>query len=251
MAKASHVSGYVNQRDIVNQVADREVPGNPLKLVGEMVTATAVRELSEIGLSSLPSPPKLKGTVPFYYFDKENLFFFLFEQQVPAWTVFNEAVHMFPWSLDELVQVRHHQVILNALKLLTRPMSEVQKRRASRILALNLTAHGEPGLSTRFDQWASGGTPPTDLDSALEEARGRTVSLKYSAGREFYVDGLAGLQYRIFFSHLVPAYAEIGVPGAAQLLEELGLSTERSAAIRKLGNLYHDEHFMASVPIEV
>jgi hypothetical protein len=61
---------------------------------------------------------------------------------------------------------------------------------------------------------------------------------------------LSGFQFREFFTTLLPFYARIGVPGAA---EQLALTEEepKRAALARLSRLYHDQRVMESIAIEL
>jgi hypothetical protein len=63
--------------------------------------------------------------------------------------------------------------------------------------------------------------------------------------------GMAGWQYREFFSVLLPLYAELGILGAADLLDLVRADSRKSMALALLAERYRDEDLMASIPIEV
>ena len=63
--------------------------------------------------------------------------------------------------------------------------------------------------------------------------------------------GLSGLQYREFFSLLLPYYAAVGVPGAADHLRRIDDEEEMQQAVARLGELYHDEGVMESISLEL
>ncbi len=77
------------------------------------------------------------------------------------------------------------------------------------------------------------------------------TGLQILDGDEFEVNGLAGLQYRIFFSHLLPLYAKLGVIGASAELMALNTDKRRIQAAESLSELYATEAYMLSLPIEV
>jgi hypothetical protein len=72
-----------------------------------------------------------------------------------------------------------------------------------------------------------------------------------SASREAQLMGLAGWQYREFFSVLLPAYAELGVDGARDMLLHVKSDSRKAATVDRLHELYQDERLMAAVPIEL
>jgi hypothetical protein len=63
--------------------------------------------------------------------------------------------------------------------------------------------------------------------------------------------GLSGLQYREFFSFLLPYYASVGVPGAAEHLRRMDNDEGTRLAVARLTELYHDEGVMESIPLEM
>ena len=251
MGKASHVSGYINECDQRPPSENQGVEARHDRFtigVGAAANAAA-RELLEIGLAR--PAPVFVGTVPFIYFDKENLFFFLFRQEIPRRQSFDDSVLMFNWTLDELVRVRRHHVLSNAIKLLDAQIRGEQLKRAARLIECNLRAHGDFELATNVASLGTADKPETNLSKCLKKAMEETVVFKYSGGIAVYVEGIAGLQYRAFFSHLLPNYAEIGVPGAAKMLEDIRNDERRATAVKDLQALYQNEEFMTSVPIEV
>jgi hypothetical protein len=250
MGKASHVSGYINQRDHMALIGRRrQKPAGQFDFSTATATVAAARELREVGL--LHPEPRSIGTVPFIYFDKENLFFYLFEQEVSRSHQFDDSVQMFSWSLEELLRLRRHHVYLNAIKLIETMMNQEQFVRAASIVEHNLLAQGDSDLSGEISSLAFGGRISPHLVTLLKSAVQQTVVFKYHGGTPVYVDGIAGLQYRAFFSHLLPAYAKFGVPGATELLHQIQADDRRRLSVKELGRLYCDETFMTSVPLEV
>ncbi|MFB9239543.1 toll/interleukin-1 receptor domain-containing protein [Plantactinospora siamensis] len=252
LGRVSHVSGYINQRDLpphgpssgVGPTADYELPL-------DAALAALRRELREdFGLTTLPSLAELSATLPFYYPDKENLYFWMFAQELPESHAFAESSRMFGWTVEELVEIRRCQVFANALLVLDTAMRPAQQARAAALLRLNLLAHGE------FEA-ASLAVPPIDSIShsrlaALARTRlAEAGAYRYAAGVELLVTGLAGLQYRVFFSHLLPLYARLGVPGSAELSAEIHQDERRSDAVAELDRAYRDGRLMTSLPIEV
>ena len=87
--------------------------------------------------------------------------------------------------------------------------------------------------------------------TCLQAEKQKTAVFKYQRGKQVYVEGIAGLQYAAFFSHLLPAYAEFGVPGATELLDLIIADGQRDLSVHELNRLYRDENVMTSVPMEV
>ena len=82
-------------------------------------------------------------------------------------------------------------------------------------------------------------------------ATDRTSPSWMSESREVQLMGLAGWQYREFFSVLLPLYAEVGIDGAADLLDVIRDDEHKTFAVGRLRELYQDEHRMASMPFEL
>jgi hypothetical protein len=127
----------------------------------------------------------------------------------------------------------------------------MQRERAGHLLQLNLIVHGELEISDALKAALSVGQASTDLDRLVRTRQDMTRVHRYASGRELTATGFAGLQYRSFFSHLLPTYVNLGVVGAQAALEELRLDKRRHAAAAELADLYLDREFMLSLPIEV
>jgi hypothetical protein len=82
-------------------------------------------------------------------------------------------------------------------------------------------------------------------------ATDRTSPSWMSESREMQLMGLAGWQYREFFSVLLRLYAQVGVDGAAALLNVIRDDEQKTFAVGRLQELYQDEHLMASMPFEL
>jgi hypothetical protein len=70
-------------------------------------------------------------------------------------------------------------------------------------------------------------------------------------GQETVLAGLSGLQYREFFSLLLPYYAHIGAQGAADLLQRINEDPALRLAVTRLAELYHDESIIEPIPLEL
>ncbi|MEV5751563.1 hypothetical protein AB0L00_27390 [Actinoallomurus sp. NPDC052308] len=252
LGKASHLSGYVNQRDHVTQ--DSANSTAPNFLIGPATAKAAVlRELrDELRVTELPREPRLTSTPGFYYPDKENLFFYVFEVEIPAETRFAPSTHMYPWSVEEVLQVREHQVVNNTILALTEDgLTRGQRRMALTIAGLNLTVHGHDDLARRVSEQSRQDELDRRLVEELTELAARSRFSRYAAGRELSIEGLAGLQYRNFFTDVLPVYAQVGVPSAAKILASLHADPARSRAIGRLAASYGDEQLITALPIEV
>ncbi|MFY1674643.1 hypothetical protein ACN27G_32675 [Plantactinospora sp. WMMB334] len=251
MGKASHVSGYVNQLDHSRSRPAENLTGE-FEISRETIESAVRRELADdFAISELPHRPRLLDTIRFFYPDKENLFFYLLAQELPATYRFPASVQMFSWSVESLMTIRRGQVLANTLRMLNASLTINQRSRAARIGCANLRAHGEGELADSVAEAVRRGQRPEELVRRLQDGLADATVHRYSAGRELYVNGLAGLQYRAFFSHLLPAYVEIGVTGARELSEAISADPSRADAVRELAALYDESEFMVSIPIEV
>jgi hypothetical protein len=69
--------------------------------------------------------------------------------------------------------------------------------------------------------------------------------------RGVLIAGLSGLQYREFFTMLLPLYEQFGVPGAAEQLSAIHDDEPRRKALDELSAMYQDEDLMSTIPIEL
>jgi hypothetical protein len=259
LGKASHLSGYVNLQDYVDSgdagVGTKTISEFDMSLsVAENAVRRELRE--ELRVESGTLQPRLDCTLRFIYHDKENLFFYLFELELPATASDgfppNSEIHT--WTIEQLLQARDHHVLYNTQRLLRRKdLSPTQLEQAAELLRLNLILHGRKELGQRLGeevQQPNGGF--ADLEARVAELVRETRQQRRShAGQPLALDGLAGLQYREFFSAMLPLYAGIGVPGAAERLARLAGDPVTSEAIKDLARRYADEEVMSTLPIEV
>ena len=68
---------------------------------------------------------------------------------------------------------------------------------------------------------------------------------------EVVLIGLSGLQYREFFSILLPYYESVGVAEAANHLTIIRADENARQAVARLAELYHDESVMESIHLEL
>ncbi len=195
--------------------------------------------------------PRFIQTEPFYYADKENLFFYIFSQEINSTHQFTSDVQMFGWSVDELIRVRRHHVLSNAKLSLTAELSERQRLRAHELIVANLLAQGDEDLATQLSQEMTQKKFSRELAARLDFELNASRTFKYAFGRELEVQGLAGLQYRIFYSTLLPAYAELGIERASEHLEEIRRSQLRSEAVADIKRIYAEPDHILALPIEV
>ncbi|MGW4671337.1 toll/interleukin-1 receptor domain-containing protein [Streptomyces sp. NPDC004324] len=255
MGKISHVSGYINQRDCAFPESGIATTSNdPLFLVSEAAARTALdRELlQDFGISECTTRAELVDALNFYYPDKENLFFYLFEQQLPSEIRYPAESQMLPWSMEDLVAIREHQVYSNILSVCRNEVLEsTQRRDIGKILCLNLRIHGRSDAAEALARDMGRPEVSDELLARFSDSLEKTKRSRRSAKKTIYITGIAGLQYRAFFTHLVPTYEHIGVTGAHDLLSAVRGDTSKVKALAELAEAYDDRDLMESLPLEV
>jgi TIR domain len=256
IGKVSHISGYINQRDYVAQREGGTDHGavSVFELPPSAAEAAVRRELrEEIKYRYGRSKPLLYSKLPFYYPDKENLYFYVYETELPRTIKFPEHFDMYAWSVRDLVRIRESQVLGNTAAFLLRDnLSPKRMEMASRILSLNLALHGRASLGEALVhevQDPNGGL--RNLLTTVDELVSKTRFSHFGSGQEVPISGLAGLQYREFFSSILPLYARLGVPDAEEVMKEIRDDPARNDALKQLSELYQDEVTMMTLPIEV
>jgi len=247
----SNLTGYVNVADLPT--------GKPArKGLGEMTEAAwlnaAQREIrEELNLAETWwHTPKPVADVRYYYADpsREGFVFRIFTVEMTL--SLNDLQHRIAakvelgsWSVPELCAIRQRQALAAARRALSQPLSPAMLEAALKVVVLNLRLHGERELlslaeaPSRAAGWQE--TFVQTLDARLQAIAPATHR---SWRSDVTIDGFAGMQYREFFSKLLPAYAEIGVEGARETLCAPGVE----AAARELSALYADLAFVRALP---
>jgi hypothetical protein len=216
------------------------------------MTTAAQRVQMETGESD---PGELTPLVTGKYFhpDKEHLFFFVYSCRLPDGLQLWPQAEMSALSVPELLSIRQNQVLRKALALCQAPPSRRPARGAAfEIVTQNLVLHGHPGIAAKLTE--AGGTRVADLDAIAAELRDleeRTRQIWPAHEGDAEVVGLSGFQFREFFRTLLPFFASVGVPEAAEYLTLLRDDEAKRAAADRLSELYNDERVMASLPIEL
>jgi hypothetical protein len=194
------------------------------------------------------------GTSRYLYPDKEHLFFFMYSCEFPEDFQLSWQAEMKPASVAELLSIRENQTLRMALLLCESPPMQGKARAdAFNIATLNLALHGHTEMARKMTNAAARGTAglarvaPEIRD--LEEQTRQTWPA--SEGQDAVLTGLSGLQYREFFSLLLPYYASIGAPGATDQLKRINSDESARLAVARLAELYHDEDVMQSIPPEL
>jgi hypothetical protein len=220
-----------------------EIPMNVARRVVEEVTgidpASSLRPMT---------------TGSYLYPDKEHLFFFAFALDLGEDTQLPRRAEMHSYPLPELLAIRANQVLRVAADLCqTAGFSERAWIAAREVVALNLYLHDYADLAEqilRLD--GQRGEELAQVTATVERLVTEQTSPSWiAAGHQAELLGLAGWQYREFFSVLLPLYAEIGIDGAGELLEQVKGDSRKAEALARLAELYQDEQLIAAMPIEL
>jgi TIR domain len=250
--RLSHLSGYIYQDDYLEP---GEEPGRQPTVFHPQHPALAAaarrRVLMEIG-DDPPGELRPGATYRYLHSDKEHLFFFMFTLELPGWFQFPRLAEMHHFPVTELMAVRRNQVLRSAVRVCRSALSPRVRLAAAEIVSLNLTLHGEDGLGAEFLTWAQGRAARShNTVQKIRRLEKKTRQTWFAGGREIQLTGLSGLQYREFFTMLLPLYAEIGVFGAAEQVALIQQDEPMRHAMNRLAALYQDEDLMTSIPIEV
>jgi hypothetical protein len=194
------------------------------------------------------------GTSSYIYPDKENLFFFVYSCEFPEGFQPSGQAEMYPVSLPELLSIRENQTLRLALQLCeSPPMRGKARTDAFEIAALNLTLHGHTEVARRLTNARSHGS--AGIDRVVPEIRDLEERTRQTWSgleqNEVVLMGLAGLQYREFFSLVLPYYESVGVAEAADHLRIIREDENARRAVARLVKLYHDESVIESIPFEL
>jgi hypothetical protein len=243
--RLSHLSGYIlddDRRQMPQFGLDDEVPLRAARRRVQM-------ETSEEDSGTL----RPLGTSRYLHPDKEHLFFFVYSCEFSEGFHLSWQAEMYPVSVAELLAIRENQALRLALTLCESPPMRGRARAdAFEAAALNLTLHEHADVAQKMMSAAARGTPgiariAPEIRALEEQTRQSWPGME----QETLLMGLSGLQYREFFSLLLPYYAIVGVPGAADHLRRIDNDQSTRLAVTRLAELYHDEGIMESIPLEL
>jgi hypothetical protein len=250
--RLSHLSGHILQEDLVRPSGRRltEVP-KAFDLTHETPLSAAKRLVRDTTGADPDAALRAVTTGSYLYPDKEHLCFFVFALELPESMPFPRRAEMHPFRVTELLAIRDNQVLTFAARLCRRTdLSRRAFAAAAEILALNLTLHDRSDLADTMLSLVS--KPATEREAAAasisELLAVRAAPSWTDPSQEMLLEGLAGWQYREFFSALLPLYAEIGVDEAADLSAEVQADERKRAARDRLADLYQDEHVISMLP---
>jgi len=251
LRRVSHLSGYVLQDDRLRPSGHMlPVPPQSFGLTDETPFSAASRVVQEVSADELSAAIRPVATGRYLYTDKEHLFFFIYVLDLPEGIQFPRRAEMHPFRLSELMGIRANQILRSAAALCRSAASGSGWSVAAEVLSLNLCLHDQPELGARLMRMPEG--EREEFAHKIDQlVTTRTCPSLLEPGRDIEIAGLAGWQHREFFSVLVRLYADIGITGARELVREIDQDDEKSAAVRRLSELYADEDSMASVPMEL
>jgi hypothetical protein len=242
----THLAGHIMQDEPA-------VPGIQFGLDDEIPMAAARSRLQmETGEADLGELQSL-ATGRYIHPDKEHLFFFVYGCQLPEDLQLWDQAEMSPLSVQELLDIRKNQVLGKALSLCRVASLPRQVRTAAfEIAALNLILHDYAELAQKLTGLGAARTAEVDAIAAeLADLEVRTRQTWPGFEQEVEVAGLSGLQFREFFTILLPYYARVGVPGAAEHLMLVRDDEAKREAVERLAELYRDERILQLIPVEL
>jgi hypothetical protein len=250
LERLSHLPGYVElgpYRGAPGQPANQPAEFDlPLELADK---AAANRIRMETG-STPPGELQFVTTRKYLHHDKEHLFFYVYSFELPGHFQFPQRAQMCHLPVEKLLQIRKNQTLRNAIELAE--LGSSPGPMTLEIVALNLGIHGLTDIADRLLTLSQ--SPGAALGGELEELKRiekDTRERQRSGAVEVELRGLSGLQYREFFTMLLPLYSELGISGAAECLAQLLGDTRSSQALERLAALYDDEDVIASIAVEL
>ena len=253
--RLSHISGHIIRDDLLLPpgLALADAP-TTFHLGHDIPMRAAQRLVQEVTGDDPASALRPMATGSYLYPDKEHLFFFILALDLQEGVQLPRRAEMHSFPLPELLAIRANQVLRSAARLcLTTGVSERAWAAAIEVVTLNLSLHDHDELGEQMRSLSSRQTKAlaaiaADIRQLVTE---RTTPSWASASREVPLMGLAGWQYREFFSVLLPLYAEVGIDGARDLLIAVGADERKRAALSRLAEIYHDPRLMDLMPIEL
>ena len=244
--RLTHLAGHIMQDEPA-------VPGIQFGLRDEIPMAAArSRVQMETGEADLGEFQPL-ATGRYIHPDKEHLFFFVYGCQLPEDLQLWDQAEMSPPSVQELLDIRKNQVLRKALWLCQVTSLPRQVRGAAfEIAALNLILHDYADLAQKMTD--AGGAKTAEVGAIAAELANLEVRTRQTwpgFEQEVEVAGLSGLQFREFFTILLPYYARVGVPGATEHLMLVRDDEAKRKAVERLAELYRDERILQLIPVEL
>jgi hypothetical protein len=244
--RLSHPASHVILDDSTQTVAE-------FGLDDEMPLAAARRRIRFEAGEGEPGELRPLGTCTYIHSDKEHLFFFIYTCELPDGFQFWRQADIYPVPVTTLLSIRKNQALRKALALCESPPSGRSVRAAAfEVAALNLVLHGYTEIAQRLRRAATQRTSDSaNLAVDIRDLEEQTQHSWPGSEEEVQIQGLAGLHYREFFTILLPFYADVGIPGAAEVLRRVNDDQAMRAAVVRLSELYHNEALMGRIPLEL
>lgn len=251
--RLSHLSGHITQEDCGETDSRQRFVPTSFDLNSTIPKAAALRQIQEV-IGIEPVGLSAFGAGGFLYPDMESLYFFVFTLKLPESAPIHRRSELHPVSVQQLLTIRKAQVLRTAALLCESHIHSVQVwTHAAEILKANLVLHDLAHLGQSLSGLARRGQAERD-DAAIrfrEAADDQVIPEWLSPTPETPLLGLAGYQYREFFSMLLRAYRDLGVSQAETFYRQVEEDADKSSARSKLEELYADEHAMALLPFEL
>jgi hypothetical protein len=254
LERLSHLAGYVYLDPYYGAVGESRERAEEFELPRELIDEAARNRIRMETGSEPPGDVCFVSTQEYLHADKEHLFFNIYSFELPGHFQFPQRAQMCHLSVEKLVLVRKNQALRNAIQLCRRAgeISPKQRNVIFEIAAMNLTLHNIAEIGDDLRRLAR--TPDAEFGQMLRELdrlEAESREIQRSGAYEIELKGLSGMQYREFFTMLMPLYAQLGIPGAAELLTDIQASKPMRHALERLASLYHEEDLMMSIPVEL
>ena len=242
----THLAGYITQDYLPRSVTEFGL--------GDETPLSAARHRIELEADE-GEPGELEpvGTCSYLHPDKEHLFFFVYGCQLPEDFQFWPQAGMHDMAVERLMAIRNNQVLVKALTLCESPPIHRRARiDAMEIVASNLVLHDHADVAQELRLAArSRSAVPSGLRTHIRDLESRTRQTLSTFEVEVPIRGLSGLQFREFFTTILPYYKRLGVPGAMEQLAHVDSDNAKRKAVTRLSELYHHEALMRAVPYEL
>jgi hypothetical protein len=255
-----HPVGTILESDLASGPDMGHRPSASVQVIGVHDPAPSMAATRRLRIETGDDPPgELRPLEPCVYLNHgmEHQYYFVFTCEFPGEYQFPHRSEIYRVPLPELVSIRNHQVLRQAAMLcgLASPLPLRIRAEAFEIASLNLRLHGHADLAGQVAELGSRpyrGSDQAQVAADLAELAEVTRPWPWmSDGRDVELRGLAGFQYREFFSFLLPVYDELGVAEAGRLLAEINEDRARREAIGRLAALYHSQQVMPHINVEL
>ena len=253
--RLSHLSGHILLDDWRDGPADDPPPQVPdFGLADQGPRSAALRRIQMETGEEGPGELRPLGTCKYLHPDKEHLFFFVYSCEFPESLQLPRQADIHPVTVHEHVSIRENQALRMALLLCEFPPTRGKVRAdAFEIAVLNLILHGHTEVAQRLTNAATAqqAAEITRVASEIRELEERSRQTWPGLEPGAALLGLPGLQYREFFTLVLPFYSRVGIPGATEHLRMIDGDETKRSAVARLSELYQDESTMESIQLEL